>query len=373
MTVSITTLWLTQTAAQFYALGLELAATFDLPTTSWRTGDPEKSFYYFLSEMLAEKDDTISRWIKAGFLSSAVQNAKDTGDSSWLKLLAYEMYGVSVPDAGYATPTITLVNNGGGRYPKGVGEITVKASSIDKTFRNTDAPAALLPGVTVTYALVADEPGSDSSVSVDELDEIVTTMLGVEIVSSTAGYTNDEMTPDEIGELCRDSLGALSPNGPPDAYEFVCKSAELTGSTEVTRASADYESTVGGVFVYVASASGSVSAASVALCLLAIKKWATPLGFTSSVASATPVTIAVTATVQGDDIPANFASLVAAEVSAYLASVPIYGVVYRSALIAAIHRAVPQIDSVALTVPAADVALGVGEVPVPGVSTITEV
>ncbi len=372
MTVSIATLWAVSTASQLFTLGLELATALGLPTTSWRTGDPERSFYHFLAETLAEHDGVVSTWIKAGFLSSAVQDAKDSGDSSWLKLLAYDMYGVVVPDAAYATPTVTLTNTLGGHFPKEVGEITVKASGTDTTYRNTDAPAPLLPGTTVTYQLVADAPGSDSSVGVGEIDEIVTTMLGVEIVSNTAGYANDELTPDEIEALCRDSTGALSSGGPPDAYAYVCKTAALTGTTEVTRASAVGESTTGAVEVYVASAAGAVSSASVALCQLAVNKWARPLTVEASVHSATVHAIAVTAQVLGDNIPAGFEGLIEAEVTAYLASVDIAGTVYRSALIAAAHRAVP-LDSVMLTVPAADVALDIHEVPTPGAVLVTEV
>lgn len=373
MTVSITTLWAVNTAAKIFALGLEIASALGLPVSSWRTGDPTRSLYKYAAEVLADKDDVVTVWIKAAFLSAAIENAKETGNSDWLKLLAYEMYGVVVPSATYATPTVTLTNGGGGRYPKGIGEITVKASGINKTYHNTNAPALLLPGVTVTYELEADEAGSDSSVAVDEIDEIVTTMLGVTVVSSTAGYATDEMTPDEIGEQCRDSTGALSPAGPPDAYNYVVKNSELTGSTEVTRATSDGESTAGLVNVYVASASGPVGAASVALCNIAINKWARPLTVGAVVSSAVAETIDVTATISGDDIPEDFADLIDAEITAYLAGVPIAGVVYRSAIIAAIHRAVPEIDTVTLTVPAADVTLGAPEVATPGTYTITEV
>jgi hypothetical protein len=373
MTVSITTLWAVNTAEKLFALGLELASAVGLPTTSWRTGDPERSFYKFMAEVLADHDSVVSTWIKAGFLSAAVEDAKESGDSSWLKLLAYDMYGISVPSAGYATPTVTLHNGGGGNYPRLAGEITVKNSATGKTYHNTNAPAPLSAGATVTYALEADESGAASSSAVNEIDEIVTTMLGVVVVSSTAGYTNDELTPDEIGELCRDSTGALSPNGAPDAYAFVCKSSELTGSTEVTRASATGESTTGTVAVYVAGAAGAVGSASVALCQLAVNRWARPLTVTATVYSATPRVIPVTCQVLGANIPAGFEGLVGAEISKYLATVDIAGVVYRSALIAAVHRAVPAAASVIMSVPAADVVLDVQEVPTPGVITATEV
>lgn len=372
MTVSITTLWSVNTAAHIFAWGLEIASALGLPVSTWRTGDPTRSLYKYLAEVLAAHDSVVSVWIKAGFLSAAVADANESGDSRWLKVLAYELYGVEVPEASYATPTVTLTNAGGGNFPKEIGEITVQSTETGKTFRNTNAPAPLLAGATVTYELVADEAGAASSVAVDEIDYVVTTMLGVEIDSSTASYVSDEMTPDEIGELCRDSLGALSPNGPPDAYAYVCKTAELTGVTEVTRATAVGESTTGDVTVTVASASGAVSSESVAACQLAVDRWSRPLTIEATVYSAAVYAVAVTATIVGEDVPEDFDDLIATEIAAYLATVDIGGVVYRSKLFAAIHKAVPEIESVVISAPAADITLASDEVPTPGTQTITE-
>src|SRR5690606_21310682 len=114
------------------------------------------------------------------------------------------------------------------------------------------------------FDLVADEAGSGSSVGADEIDELVTTFLGVEIASSTAAVGTDEPDPETIREQCRATTGALSPNGPPDAYEFVVRESSLTGVTEITRAKATGDSDTGTGDVIVASASGAVSSGSVA-------------------------------------------------------------------------------------------------------------
>lgn len=373
MTININTLFSAETAERLLALGLQIAKALGLPTTSWRTGDPEPTFFEFNAEALAARDQQLTDYIMAGWLSSAVARARETGSQVWLELLAYEMFGVTVPGAGYATPTITLVNGGGGNYPRGVGEITVRNTSTGKTYHNTDAPAPLNAGATVTYQLEADEAGSASGVGVDEIDEIVTTMLGVTIDGNTSGYASDAPTPEEIQTLCLATLGALSPNGPPDAYEYVCLTPSLSGQTEVTRAYAYKFSTRGQVQVVVASATGPVSVGSLSQCQDAVEKYATPLCITPTVSSAVANVHAVSATIHGAAIPSDFLPKIEAAVAAYFASVKIAGTVARSAIIAAIHRAVPEIEVVVLTLPATDTVLGALEVPTPGVVTIVEV
>jgi hypothetical protein len=373
LTININVLWAVNSAEKIFDMGIQVAQALGLPTTSWRTGDPERSLYKYLAEVLAAHDGQVSSYIKAGFLSSAVADANETGETGWLKLLAYETFGVTVPDAGYATPSVTLRNEGGGNYPRLAGEITVKNSATGKTYHNTNAPAPLNAGATVTYTLEADEAGAESSAAVNEIDEIVTTMLGVVVVSSSASYASDELTPDEIGTLCSATLGALSPNGPPDAFEYVCLNPELTGTTEVTRAYSYGTSSSGRVQVYVASATGSVSVGGLQACQDAVEEWATPLCALPTVLSAVPYAVAVTCTIAGVAIPADFAERIEGEIETYFASLPIHGTVARSAILAAIHRAVPAVDIATLITPAADVALGVAEVATLGTVTVTEI
>ncbi len=373
MTIDVNTLFVGETATRLLSLAIEFAQVLGLPTTSWRTGDPEPTFLGFTAEALAERDNQLTAFVKSRFLSSAVAYANETGDQRWLEVVALEDFGVSVPGAGFATPTITLSNGGGGNYPRGVGEITVRNSATQKTYHNTSAPAPLNAGATVTYDLEADEAGSASNVAAGEIDEIVTTMLGVTIASSTAGFTSDAPTPEEIKTLCLATLGALSPNGPPDAYEHVCLTPALSGTTEVTRAYSYAADTRGRAQVFVASASGPVSAGGLQLCQDAVEKYATPLCIVPTVSSATAVTIPMAATIQGEAIPSDFFAKISAGYARYLASVKIHGTVARSAIIAAIHKAVPEIEIVTLTLPATDTALGLSDVAIPGAVAILEV
>lgn len=374
-TFSVAALVAVTGAAKFLKRGLELAKLAGLPVTSWRTGDPTLSDYTFLADVLEKLEDVVVSNAKSAFLSEA--------EGDWKKLHAQENFGVTVPEATYAQPTITLRNNGVNYYPFASGDLTVRASGINKTYRNATpgyAPDTLLaadlnPGATVKFDLVADEAGSDSSVGEDEVDALVTMLDDdVEILGSEAGAGADAPDDSGIELLCEESLGPLSPGGPPDAYAYVARTAAYTGTTEITRSTASLESEVGEVIVAVASPSGPVTASSVALAQTAVEKWANPITGIPTVVSAVALAVAVTAAL-GGDLPAGYAAKVAGALTRYFKTIPIGGLIARSKLIQIIHEAVPEATTVALAAPANDVQLTtspVAQVPVLGTATITE-
>jgi hypothetical protein len=322
--------------------------------------------YAYLAEVIAGLEESYVEFTKAGFLSTA--------EGDWATVHAKEVYNVDRQAATYAKPTVTLKNNGGGVFPSlGNGGLTVKCSATNKTYHTTDNPGTLGPNVTLTFQLEADEAGAASSVGDDEIDAIVTTLLGVEIVSSTGAAAQDEQSVGELQDQCGDTLGALSPNGPPDAYEYVCKNPALTGNTEINRATSVGDHDSGEVTVYVASATGSVTPASVAAAQAACLKWATPLTVLPTVYSAAANPVAITAQISGSDIPASFRAAILGELGALFIALPIGGTVHRSRIIAAIHDAVPQIASVNLISPAIDVVMPANNVPTLGTINLTEI
>lgn len=365
MTISVQALFTPETAANILNLGLDIARLVGLPVTTWRSGDPTRSLYKYLATVLAGLEGIYGDYIRAGFLSSA------TGE--WLTVLAWEVYGVERTEATFATGTITLTNGGGGFYPvDSSGDLTFKAGSTEKTFHSTST-GTLSAGSTVVFEFEADEAGSDSSVALNEIDELVTTLLGVTIVTSSAAVAVDEQSDEALREQCRSTLGALSPDGPPDAYEYVVRNPALTGVTEITRASTDHDSTTGEVTVFVGSPSGTVSGASITAAQDAIEIWATPLCVTPTVQNVTPVQIHVTATITGSDIPAGADDLIEAALGVLFSSVnPDGATVARSRIDKLIHDTIPQVVSVTITVPAADITLVIGEVPVTGTIVIAE-
>ncbi len=367
MTIHPATLYAVQTAAYFLNVGLELAAAVGLPVTTWRAGDPTRSFYHFLAKALGERDSHVAEFVKSSWLSTA--------EGDWLEVVAAEVHGVDKTQAGSATPTVTLTNAGGGYYDLAAGDLTVKSTESGITFHSTSpplisgVPGVLSAGVTATFELVADTEGSAGSVGVDELDELVTTLPGVIIVSSTAAFANDAQSKEELREQCRDARGALSPAGPRDAYAFVAKNPELTGQTSITRARAVRVGADGRVSVYVASSSGAVSGAIVAEVQDAVDLWATPLTATPTVYSAAALAVARTVTVNKSEANAQSdAAITTAIENAFTALFAatkiggVDGVVSESRQLSAIHAAVPDgFDSVVID--DAEIVLAATEVP----------
>jgi hypothetical protein len=370
MTIAIEALFVVQTAADILNVGLDLAKAVGLPVTSWRAGDPTRTAYRYLATVLATLEKGNSSYIKSGFLSTA-------DDDDYLTLSASDVYGVDRVESTSSTPTVTVHNGGGGFYNPEAGDLTFKASSSGATFHCTSG-GSLLPGESLTLDLVADVGGSDSTVAVDEVDTLVTTLLGVTVTSSTASVGLDRQDGDSLKQDCRDTRGALSSNGPPDAYEFVVRQSKLTGVSTITKSKSTHDSTTGHVTVYCGGPDGAVDSPSVAAAQTAIETWSTPLCMTPTAVSCTADATAISATISAEDIDTGALARMIAALDAFFLKLPIAGVggatLRRSALQGEIYKAL-GIQNAAVTVitPAADATYLEGHVPVRGTTIIVEV
>ena len=367
MTIEITTLFIADTAAKILNTGLELAAALGLPVTSWRAGDPTRSLYKFLAEVLASREEVTSEFIKAGFLSSA--------EEDWLTIVAREVYGVERIEATPSAPTITLSNAGVQLFTLDAGDVSASSSASGATFHSTSA-GTLAPGGTLTLDMVADVAGSDGTAALDEVDTLDTALLGVTITASTAALGVDAQDDGDLRLACTNTLGALSPNGPPDAYEYVALNSALTGTSTITRARSSQDSATGLVTVYLAGADGAVSAGDVTAAQDAIELWATPLCVTPTAVSAINTTVNIVATINGVDVPGDFLATLTAALALHFAGLEIAddggGFVRVSALVHVLHATIP-LASVVVSTPAADVAIVAGHVPKIGTVGITEI
>lgn len=370
MSLSVSDLFKAETAASFFSRCLATAESVGLITTTWRIGDPTLTMYTFLARALATKESSLSDLAKSAFLSSA------SGD--WLTILASEVYGVERVESAPATSTLALTNTGGGYYDRAAGSAVFKSTLSGKTYKSVSALSLHGVGATATVDVIADEAGTASSAGPNEIDSIVTTMLGVEITSSTVAVGLDQQEDEPLREQCRASRGALSPNGPADAYEYVARNSELTGVSDITRATADADNTNFTVIVYVASASGPAAGASVSAAQAAIQRWATPLCVTSVAINAAAQTINVAFTAHGDAaLPVGSSAAVASALGELFAALPIAkGAGYDidpTTITTAIRNAVPQIKQLPSYSPSTPVHVAAGFVPVLGTVTMTEV
>lgn len=206
---------------------------------------------------------------------------------------------MDVPGAIFATTDVVLTNVSARVYDAiEPNDLTLKNTLTGKTYHNTTggnlaAKVGVTPG-TLTLTFEADEAGSDSSAGAGEIDDMVTTLLGVTVTNPTAAIGIDEQDEAVTIQQCRDKLGSLSPNGAKGAYAYVARNSALTGTRAVTRVRVFGDSEIGEVTIYLAGPSGGVAEPDRALVEAAIVKWATPLCVTPTVLAATNVVVAVT-------------------------------------------------------------------------------
>lgn len=360
--LSVTALIVAQTKAQILDLGLGVARALGLPVDTWRVGDPTRTLYQWMAESIESRDAVQVEYAKAGFL--------DTAEGDWLKLRAYDVYGVEVEEASYSTPTVTLTNAGGGYYEIEPGGLIVSAPG--GTFENQNLVTIEQgPGFEVDVLLVAQVAGAAGTVAEDAIDTIVSpTLDGVTITASTASTGADEQSAAGIREQCRATLGALSPDGPADVYEYVARSFALTGVRGVTRAKANGDNTTGTVTVYVATTTAALSGGDVAAIQAAEDVWATPLCTDCTVVGATPQTFNTTL----DGCEPSDSIVVGAALSAYMAEVELGGVVAISAMYSALHVALASAGTprptLTISVPSSDTQLALNKFPVKGSVTL---
>lgn len=375
--VSLASLLIQETEAVILQAALDLASSIGINVTSWLPGDPTRSLFIFEATKLSALETIVVGFVGSGFLDFA------TGD--WLTILAQEVFNVTRPEATFATADCLLTNTGGAIFDIAAGDLTAKNTDTGATYHNTTGGTLVSSG-TLTLTFEADIAGSGGNASVGEIDDLVTTLLGVTISNALSAVGIDAQDDPTLRQQCRDKLGSLSPNGPADAYSYVARTPALTGVTDVTRVRTFPDSSTGDVLVYIAGPSGGVSGGDVTAVTNAIALNALPLAITPTVLSANNVPVSVTSTVWVYRSVNKTTAQVQADVNTALTNLflaqPIGGNIippatsgslYQSSILAAIEDVYPQIFRVSLASPTGDTPLGNGDVPVLGSVSTTVV
>lgn len=370
MTLSVLQLIAVRTVDSILARGIAVAQGLGIDPTTWRTGDPSKAQFNFTAEVLGESDPIVAQFCKSGFLSTA--------ERDWKTVNGHEVYGVDRTEATAATSSVTIQNTGSRFYEIHARDLVFKSSLSGKTYHNiADAPGPLAGGVTLALDVEADEEGTDSNAGVNEIDTLVTTLLGVNVIASTAAVALDQQSDPSLEDQCLASLGATSPDGPADAYEYVARNSKLTGVQDVTRASSSGDAGNLAVTIYVASPSGPVAGASVTAVQAAIERWATPLCFTPTTVNSIADVTGYSATITGADLPLDAVTKIEDALGAVFSALPIgKGAGYDidpTTFTTAIRNAVPQITAIPTYAPSTIVHVAAGHVPVLGSVTVTVV
>lgn len=346
--------------------------------TAWASGASIRVVVILICRLIAPFTDAMVAVTAAGFL--------DYATGLFLTVLAQQVYNVDRRLATFAAGFVTLTNAAGGDYTWAAGELRVLNESTGKIYRNTGT-IVLAPFATVDDAPIeALEAGSGSTSAPGTISAFDTQYLGVTVTNDAAVVGDDAELDPDLRIRCRAKLGALSPNGPKEAYDFILRTPSLNGGVTVTRTKIVPESASGDVTCYVAGPSGEISGPDVALLQTAVETQAEPWTIDSEVLSADAVTVAVTSTVylyaSANMLSADVQALVAAHLTGWLPTVPIggnEGFLYRTAIegeikaAGRIGAAVGPLYRVAVTLPAGDTVLAPNQVAVLGTVTTTVV
>lgn len=359
----------------------ETLATLGVSTTSWKPGAVVRTIIAIVAIIVAAFSRLTSSIARSGFLELS------SGD--WLTLVARHVYGVERQEATFADGEITLTNASGGVYTLDPDDLVFSNPSTGKTYRNTEA-FTLGALETVTIPIRAVESGAASTSPPNTITVLETPLNGVTCTNPTAVVGLDAESDAVLRARCLEKLGALSPNGPWDAYAYAARNAKRSDgiSVGVTRVRVRKDG-YGNVTTYVATASGAVTGdandpeTDLGAVNDAIQRNAAPLAVTAWVESAEVVTVNVTyqvwvyTTVNLTD--EELKAAISQNLSAFVASQPIggnvigfdRGKIFLDALRATISSTRPEIFHVVVSAPSSDVELDINQIMVLGTVTGT--
>jgi hypothetical protein len=254
--------------------------------TNWKPGAVVRTMIAGCAIVLAALASLIVLVNRGGFLSLS--------EGPWKKLVAKYSYNVNYLEASFAIGPLNLTNAGGGIYPFGPKEYTVRNAETGALYENQSA--FTLNGLsTLQITIQALEAGSASSALAGQISETVTTLPDVTVNNPVALVGRDEESDTELDARAGEKLGSLSPNGPWDAYSFIAKSAKRAdgSSIGISRVNPVKEPN-GHATIYVATPSGGVTGAvndlnsDLGIVDELIQTQCVPLGFTAETASAEP-------------------------------------------------------------------------------------
>jgi uncharacterized phage protein gp47/JayE len=356
--------------SEFISSVKTIAASVGLFPDDWEEGDAEEAIVESVGDAVAQLWNTFVWYaIRGGFL--------DYAERGWLTLLARNVFNVERILATFATGTWTGTNATASPIgPFNPGDLVFVSLDNGKTYRNSGT-VTFAPSTTTAITLQAEEIGTGSNAAPTRV-VLQTTVLGVTGTNAASIAGRDDETDDALRARCRLKPASLSPNGPSQAYEFVCLTPDFHGVT-VNRVKVSLGSVNGTVSVLIAGVDGAFTdPADVAAVNTAVLKNVAPTGATPTVTSAVGNSIPVTW--QGWSHPSANVDPTAAEAAVNAALVLAFqsfpiggdekvagsGFVYKNVIETVIKAAVPGFFEVEVTAPAADVAIAANEVPTLG-------
>ncbi len=222
---------------------LQIAATVQLPTTSWQPGDPERTILATEAVCFSLSDACISQMAQGGFLQSAASGTvlytavdgtqvvipvtpdpsnaaqNPTGAPGYLDLLAENVYDVTRLQATYVTGPLAIVKLSAGTLTYGVGAYHVGGLG-GATYHNADP-------LSVPSSAIAGTGGVVTAVTVGSTSTILTTQSAHGLTPGQSVYV---LIPLALGVLPSSSGVSLAGAGLSGPGVF----ALVTGATTTT-------------------------------------------------------------------------------------------------------------------------------------------
>ncbi len=342
---------------------LALSASLGAATTSWAEGNPLLTLLTTDAQKSADLTLMAVEIAKGGFGELLPSDA-------WADLWAQSRFKATRVPATAAAGYVDATNSSASNYgPIAIGGFIIAHATTGKIYRNQEV-ITILAGTGLDDILVsADEPGIASNAAPGTVTTVVSSLVGVGVSNPLAFVGTDKETTAALVERARAKLGSFSPNGPKDAYDYVAKTPEYSGtSTPITRTRTVLSAATGVLTTYLATASGPPTVPDVAIVQDAFDQYVEPWGVQSVAAAATAVVVPITyqAWVQGSQLTsAQISALIDSALATWFASLdiggyvipPDTGAIYVDVLEQVIGQSTPGILRVAVSIPAATLVM----------------
>lgn len=286
------------TAAQIRSSCVTALQALGLQPQNWATGGIASSTLTVSANILALLSTQLS--------GAIAQQWNPTASGGGLQLLSQYFFGLTPPQATFASGQVTLTNTGGGVYSYGAGQATFQSSVANSSgvypqYTNT-AAFTLLANSTLTIDVQCTEIGTAGNSAPGFVSLLITQMLGVSVTNANPILGTDALADPQLRQLNANSLAVRgSAFGPRGAYAYAIQTAvnSVTGApVNVNRWQILIASHTGDITIFVASPQGAAATTDLQgigtnIDALARPDGVTVLpglpGFPSAPASATPI------------------------------------------------------------------------------------
>jgi hypothetical protein len=374
------------TSAELQTQMLNAMAAAGLPTTSWQKKGIWQNLIVWFASMLQLVYAILNDVARGAFLDTATDQALiDLGENT---------YKTKYRSKTFATGTITLLNGSGSQIDEPANGLSfAQVADATITYKNSEAITGWLNGTELVIDLVCDVAGTDGNTIADASDpfqlSMVTTIVGVSIVEHSAMVGQDDQDQEEYRGLCRKRSASLSPRGGDGAYEWTAKNLYTDGTRidpelpdaaktalNINRVRVFGDNTDGTVSVSMASPSGAVDGTEFTTAVTALNQYVTPSGTVLIASNCTTVSVSVTATItlRKGSSTSGVEAIAELALTDYFPTSSIGGddsFITVDELKGVLFRLSTSVHGVAISLPAADVALSTTQVAVAGTMAVT--